>query len=330
MNLPPVRPASPVSDAPGPTDPAPGVATAVPPSAPPSDPGLEKTLAAFSDLAYRDAFWPSRAYEDACDRIAVRSLLPPSGGRLIDVGAGYGRLADEYAGYREVVLLDASEPHLQAARERFAGDPRVSVVAGDAFQLPFPDASFDAAVCIRVLHHFEDPGQAIRELGRIVRPGGVLILESANKRNLKSVIAYWLRRQDWSPFARGSRRYAGVRLLPRGSRADRGTRRAVLARAGAPVAPWSAPVSYVHSPRDLRIGLRRAGFGTPRTRSVGLLRLPVLTAGAPAGLLVALERVLQPVLAPVTAGPSIILGAVRLPAAPPPSGGPATAHDPRA
>jgi SAM-dependent methyltransferase len=278
------------------------------------DPGLETTLAAFSDHAYRDEFWPSRAYEDACDRIALRSFLPRTGGRLIEVGAGFGRLADEYGGYGEVVLLDASEALLQAARERCGGDSRITITAGDAFRLPFPDASFDAAVCIRVIHHFEDPGPAIRELGRVVRPGGVLVLESANKRNFKSVLAYWLRRQAWSPFARGSRRYAGVRMIPSALASafwPRLSRREDAARTRV---PWSAPVSYIHSPRDLRTWLRIAGFETRGRRSVGLFRLPGLTSRAPLGVLVALERLQQVVLGPVTAGPSVVLGAVRLPA----------------
>jgi SAM-dependent methyltransferase len=282
---------------------------------PSADPGLETTLAAFSDLAYRDAFWPQRRYEDACDRIALRAFLPRSGGRLIEVGAGFGRLVDEYVGYREVVLLDASEALLQAARERFGGDPRVTITAGDAYRLPFPDASFDAAVCIRVIHHFEDPGPAIRELGRVVRPGGVLVLESANKRNLKAVLAYWLRRQDWSPFDRGSRRYAGVRVLARSASAGRPRRSTGVGVAGTSIT-WSAPVSYVHSPRDLRTWLHAAGFQTRRRRSVGLFRLPVLTSGLPVGLLVSLERLQQVVLASVTAGPSVVVQAVRGPSPP--------------
>jgi SAM-dependent methyltransferase len=292
---------------------------------PSADPGLETTLAAFSDQAYRDDFWPSRPYEDECDRIALRSFLPRSGGRLIEVGAGFGRLADEYAGYREVVLLDASEAHLQAARERFGGDPRITITAGDAYRLPFPDASFDAAVCIRVIHHFEDPGPAIREFGRVVRPGGVLVLESANKRNLKAVVAYWLRRQAWSPFARGSRRYAGVRVIPPAlARAGR-PRRSRRGEAGEPATTWGAPVSYVHSPRDLQAWVRVAGFETRGRRSVGLFRAPILTRHVTPRLLVALERIQQVAFAPITAGPSVVLQAVRLPD--PPLAAPDSAPD---
>jgi SAM-dependent methyltransferase len=279
---------------------------------PDADPGLGATLLAFSDLTYRDAFWPKRRYEDRCDRIALRAFLPRSGGRLIEVGAGFGRLAGEYAGYREVVLLDASEALLQAARARLGVDPRFTVVSGDAFRLPFPDASFDAAVCIRVLHHFEDPRPAIREMSRVVRPGGVLVLESANKRNIKAVAAYWLRRQAWSPFARGSRRYVGVRLLPEPLLREVRPRRAERPAAAEPGVTWGAQVTYLHSPRDLATWVRAAGFEGRGQRSVGLFRLPILTSHAPLGLLVALERLQQVALAPITAGPSVFLKAVRM------------------
>src|SRR5438105_3735380 len=70
------------------------------------------------DLRYRDVFWRTRDYEDLCDRIAIRALLPRNGDRLIEVGAGFGRLVDEYRGYRSVVLFDASPALLGAGRER--------------------------------------------------------------------------------------------------------------------------------------------------------------------------------------------------------------------
>jgi SAM-dependent methyltransferase len=282
----------------------------------PSDPGLETTLLAFSDLNYRGAFWPQRRYEDLCDRIALGSFLPPSGERLVEMDTGFGRLADEYAGYREVVLLDASEALLQAAKARFGGDPRFSIIAGDAYRLPFPDATFDAAVCIRVLHHFEDPRAAIREIGRVVRPGGAHVLESANKRNVKAGAAYSQRRQAWSPFARGSRRYIGVHLLPRPLLRARWPRRPRRVEAAAPGVEWSAPTSYIHGPRDLEMWVRAAGFETHGRRSVGLFRLPILTTHTASGFLVALERLQQVALAPITAGPSIFIKAVRRPVSP--------------
>ena len=152
-------------------------------------------IPAYPDLAYRDVFWADRHYEDRADRIAIRRLLPPAGDRIVEIGAGYGRLANEYLGYREIVLLDASEAHVEAARAQFAGEPRISAVLGDAYHLPFEDGRFDTVVCVRVVHHLTDPGAVFREFARILRPDGVLVLEFANKRHLKAVARYALHRQ---------------------------------------------------------------------------------------------------------------------------------------
>jgi ubiquinone/menaquinone biosynthesis C-methylase UbiE len=238
-----------------------------------------REIAAYDDLRYRDVFWAARSYEDACDRIALRALLPSTGGRLIEVGAGFGRLAAEYAGYDEVVLLDASAVHVAAAREALGGDPRFSIVSGDAYALPYPDASFDAAVCIRVLHHFEDPGPALIEIGRVVRPGGVLVLEFANKRNLKSIARRMLGRQCWSPFGPGSVAYK--------------------------------PFHFDHAPLSVRRSLRRSGFTIESLRAASLFRLPALTRRLPVSLLVGLETRLQGPLGSITPGPSVFLRARR-------------------
>ncbi len=285
----------------GPTDAAAG-----------GDPGLRVTLRWFADSTYQDAFWPERQYENACDRIALRAFLPPTGSRLLEAGAGFGRLADEYDGYGAVVLLDASEALLTAAAERVGDDPRFSLVRGDMFRLPFPDASFDAAVCIRVVHHFEDPRPAITELARVLRPGGVLVLESTCKRNIRAILAYLLRRQSWSPFARGTHRDDPVYLLPDWvRRRRRGSAGAAAQRPQREL--WKGPATaFEHAPQDLRLWLRAAGFRIEGTRSVGVLRLPAVTRHVPLRLLTTLERVLQRVLAPITAGPSIIYRAVRV------------------
>jgi SAM-dependent methyltransferase len=295
-----------------PTPPASGDGPAAEPSAatPTADPTLAKTQRSFSDLSYRDAFWPPRRYEDGCDRLALRALMPPSGGRLIEVGAGYGRLADEYRGYREVVLFDASDTLLQAARDELAGDERYQMVVGDAFRLPFEDASFDTVVCIRVLHHFGDPRPAIREFARVLRPGGVLVLESANKRSLKAIIAYWLRRQSWSPFAPGSEKNEGVQILPT---AVRRSMAAGGSPGGAAAKPeWHSPgADFDHAPVDLRRWLRAAGLRIEARRTVSLFRLPVVSRRVPTRMLLAAERWLQAPLASVTPGPSLFVRAVR-------------------
>ncbi len=283
------------------------------PSGPDHVRDVEATLAAYTDLRYRDAFWATREYEDRCDRLALRALLPPGGGRLIEVGAGFGRLADEYGGFREVVLLDASEALLAAARQRLGADARFSMVRGDAFQLPFPDASFDAAVCVRVIHHFEDPRPAIAELARVLRPGGVLVLECANKRNLKAIALYVLRRQRSSPFARGSRPYEELSFGPvaRDSATPAASTESEVSPE--PTNGWYSTTSIDHAPQDLRAWLRAAGLRVTATRTVSLFRVPAISRRLPPGLLTTVERPLQALLAPVTPGPSLFFRAVRRP-----------------
>jgi len=245
--------------------------------------------ATYEDLGYRDSFWPSRRYEDACDRIALRALLPRRGARLIEVGAGFGRLAGEYAGHREVVLLDASEVHVEAARSAVGGDPRVEVLLGDALALPFPDGSFDTAVCVRVLHHFADPAPVLRELGRVISPGGALVLEYANRRNLKAIARHLLGRQARSAFGPGAVAYR--------------------------------PHHFDHAPVSVRRALRTAGFSIERIRAVSLFRTPMVCRNLPLRLLTVAEAALQEPLGALTPAPSVFLLARRF-ADPPADRGP--------
>lgn len=241
----------------------------------------ERPLATYEDLAYRDVFWATRAYEDGCDRVALRALLPARGRRLLEVGAGFGRLVGEYAGYDEVVLVDPSDLHVSAARDAHLGSARIDVRLGRAEALPLDDASVDTVVCVRVLHHIEDPRPALLEMHRVLRPGGTLVLEFANKRNLKAIARYLARRQSSSPLVPGPHRYRAFHVD--------------------------------HAPSDVRRWLRSAGFAVESTRSASLFRLPILSRHVPAHMLVGLERPLQRLLGELTPGPSVYVRAVRRP-----------------
>lgn len=99
--------------------------------------------------------------------------------RVLDAGGGPGRMAAPLSRHHQVTLCDLSQDMLRIARERPDGDVR-RLLAADARQLPFASGSFDLALCIDVLPHLPDPAPALRELRRVLAPGGTLIVDSTN------------------------------------------------------------------------------------------------------------------------------------------------------
>ena len=150
---------------------------------------------------YRTDFWEGqgRAYEDAVERLALTRLMPPRGIRIAEIGAGFGRLADQYDGYEQVILFDYSRTLLQDAAARWGHDPRFVFVAGNVYQMPFADGILDTLIMIRVMHHLADVPRALEQLRRVMHRHSIGILEYANKRNMKAVLRWLTKRQDWSP-----------------------------------------------------------------------------------------------------------------------------------
>lgn len=104
-------------------------------------------------------------------------LQPQPGTRVLDLAAGTGVSTVELAaGGASAVACDFSLGMLQAGRARADRRDRVPFVAGDATHLPFADAAFDAAVISFGLRNVGDVPAALRELARVVRPGGRLVI----------------------------------------------------------------------------------------------------------------------------------------------------------
>ncbi|GAB4437615.1 MAG: hypothetical protein Kow0031_19450 [Anaerolineae bacterium] len=151
---------------------------------------------------YRTEFWTSsRAYEDAVERIAMKKMLPPAGDRLIEIGAGFGRLVDLYGGYRQIVLTDYARTQLEEAQRFLGADPRITYVVADVYNLPFSPSQFDTLTMVRVMHHLVNVPAALAEIQRVMRPGGIAIVEHASKQNLKAIFRWALKRQQWNPFS---------------------------------------------------------------------------------------------------------------------------------
>jgi ubiquinone/menaquinone biosynthesis C-methylase UbiE len=137
---------------------------------------------------------PIGAYlADSQARILKDALGPLEGRRVLDVGTGTGRAAISLAqGGAEVVGVDASPEMLEVARARAsAAFVRAVFAPGDAHALDWPDRSFDAAVCLRVIMHTPDWRRVVAELCRVSRwrvvidfpaLGSVACLESVVRR----------------------------------------------------------------------------------------------------------------------------------------------------
>ncbi len=155
----------------------------------------------YGDSTYRQDFWEGqgRGYEDAVERRVLASLLPRSGRRLLEIGAGFGRITGEYRMFQQVVLLDYSLEQLQYARSRY-GDEGFMYVAADAYRMPFQSSAFDAATMIRVIHHFENVPAVLCQVRSVLADSGAFILEYANKRNLKAILRHICGINSWNPF----------------------------------------------------------------------------------------------------------------------------------
>lgn len=107
-------------------------------------------------------------------RALVDAVDPRPGQRILDVASGTGMVAFALAARAdcEVTGLDQSPDMLNVARERFGGNRAITLVHGEAEHLPFADGTFDALSFTYLLRYVDDPAATMRELARVVKPGG--------------------------------------------------------------------------------------------------------------------------------------------------------------
>jgi len=117
-----------------------------------------------------DRHWWYRGRRTVLNRV-IKDLDLPEHARILDAGCGSGRNMVELSRYGNVSAIELSPASVALARERSSGD----VVEGSVLEMPFPDSSFDLAASLDVIEHLEDDVAALRELRRVVAPGGALL-----------------------------------------------------------------------------------------------------------------------------------------------------------
>ena len=167
------------------------------------------------------------------------SSCPPMD--LIDVGCGPGRLLAPLARTHRMTGCDISQEMLEEARRRCP--PQVQLVEADARELPFESESFDGLIALDLLTHLPNLEDGLRELARVIRPGGVLIFDSSNASPwwVPAYPSYW----NWRP----------RRLV------------ATMRRAGV-LPEWSDIVRH-HRAAEVREASKRAGLRIERSQHFG-------------------------------------------------------------
>jgi SAM-dependent methyltransferase len=160
-----------------------------------------------------------------------------------------------------VILLDFSKSLLRQAQERLGDGERYTYVAANLYQMPLADDLVDAAAMVRVIHHLANVPDALRQLNRVIRPQGTLLLEFASKLHLKSLLRYAAGRQSWSPLALEPVEFASL--------------------------------NFDFHPKWIKAKLVACGFEIDRVRTVSRFRIPLLKRVVPAQILARLDGTLQ-------------------------------------
>jgi ubiquinone/menaquinone biosynthesis C-methylase UbiE len=129
------------------------------------------------------------------------------GGRVLDVGTGRGQfvqtLIEELGSWSEIVGIDSSDAGAAAFNEAFQGLGSISFQQANAIALPFYDGTFDTACLAGALHHFPRARAPLREMRRVLRPGGSLVLYELYRDRARSAEITHRQFHEWSETALG-------------------------------------------------------------------------------------------------------------------------------
>lgn len=231
-------------------------------------------------------FWEDREYEHSSEVIALSAFLNkiPRIHRLLDIGAGYGRLTSEYL-YRsdQVYLLDSSAKLLKKARKRFIKAKNIRFIHSSIENVgnKIKYGTFDVVIIIRVLHHADDLGKFIRNVDKYIDADGYLILEYANKSNFKAVVR---------EFFKGNITYShDISTQDKRTTSDS-----------------TFPFKNYH-PHVVEQILKKYDYKIIEKRSVSNIRNPFIKKHLPLEFLLSIEKLLQMILSPINFGPSIFI-----------------------
>lgn len=233
------------------------------------------------------SYWLDRDYEHGSEAIALHRLLATRQfTSAADIGGGYGRLVPVLTRFaQKISLIEPSIKQRQLAKKLVPTFPKLSILPGTAQKTSLRPNTFDLVTLIRVMHHLPDPQPALVEIHRLLKPGGVLVLEFANSSHFKARLKSYL-----------SGRPISIYPLERRSQDN-------IAR---------HTIDFVnHHPQAVAELLTRTGFSVQNRLSVSNFRSELLKKIFPISWLLALENITQAPLSYINFGPSIFIYAIK-------------------
>jgi len=235
----------------------------------------------YANLDYQEDFWQNevdRSYENSTEHNLLKELFKYyKGVSLIDIGAGFGRLTPTYKDlFKKISLLDYSSLLLDKAKKKFEKDTNIEYIKANCYQMPIADNTFNIALSFRLMHHIEHVPDFLREVYRILKPGGILILEFANKKNFLEIARSFLGKSDKEPFSLAPYQYEDK-------------------------------VYYNFHPDYILQKASEEGFIVCRKYSISNFRHQIFKKVFPLKVLLLLEKYLRNLLSFLNFGPSIVI-----------------------
>ena len=152
--------------------------------------------AAYDTFDY-PSYWIGREYEHKSEVFALRAFLGKirQVKTILDIGTGFGRLVPFYSfRAKKIILTDPSSKLLKLARDAFKSKKNLKFIHSSLENLParIPKNAVDLIIMIRVIHHIKDIDAAFAIFRHLLKSGGYLILEFANKSHLKATLRHFL------------------------------------------------------------------------------------------------------------------------------------------
>lgn len=138
--------------------------------------------------------FPIQLYHHVASRAEVR------GKDVLEIGCGRGGGASYVAGYlgpRRYVGLDINKHAVAFDRAFYERQKNLEFVVGDAHAIPFDDGTFDVVLNVESSHHYRDLGRFLREVYRVLKPGGVFLMACFPRQNEPSLLRETLRRSGF-------------------------------------------------------------------------------------------------------------------------------------